>query len=132
MHNSIIHHLYILLCVYHPKSSLLPPPFIPPLHSSSSTHPLPSGHRHTIVCLPGSFSFLNLFTQSLDNYAFLNACIQSRFENIQRRKNHHFFFYIDSLKKIILVSCQRYKIKNKSNEMFTSRIFISMHLLAPV
>ena len=39
MYNSIILHLYILLCIYHPKSSLLPSPSILHLPSSTSTHP---------------------------------------------------------------------------------------------
>ena len=36
---SIIHHLYIVLCVHHPRSSLLPSPPIPPLPASPSLHP---------------------------------------------------------------------------------------------
>ena len=38
MYNSIIHHLYIVLYIYHPKSSLLLSPFIPPV---PSLHPPP-------------------------------------------------------------------------------------------
>ena len=40
VHSSIIHHLYIIFCVHCPKSSLLPSPFIPPLPSFPSPHPL--------------------------------------------------------------------------------------------
>ena len=39
LYNSIIHHLYIVLCVHHPNSSLLPSPFIPPLPSYTCSHP---------------------------------------------------------------------------------------------
>ena len=41
MYNSMIPNLYIVLCVHHPKSSLLPSPFIPPLPSpiNTSSHP---------------------------------------------------------------------------------------------
>ena len=38
VYNSITHHLYIVLCVYHPKSSLLPSPFIPPLPFPTTSH----------------------------------------------------------------------------------------------
>ena len=38
VYNSITHYLYIVLCVHHPKSSLLPSPFITPLPSSTSSH----------------------------------------------------------------------------------------------
>ena len=37
VYNSITHHLYIVLCIHHPKSSLLPSPFIPSLLSSTSS-----------------------------------------------------------------------------------------------
>ena len=40
VYNSIIHHLYIILCAHHPKSSLLLSPFIPPLPSPTSPHSL--------------------------------------------------------------------------------------------
>ena len=40
VHNSITHHLYIVLCVHHPQSSLLSSPFIPLIPSSSSPYPL--------------------------------------------------------------------------------------------
>ena len=29
VHHSVVHHLFIVLCVHHPTSSLLPSPFIP-------------------------------------------------------------------------------------------------------
>ena len=38
--HSITHHLCVVLCIHHPKSSLLPSPLVPPLPSSTS-HPLP-------------------------------------------------------------------------------------------
>ena len=39
VYNSIIHHLYIILCVHYPKSSLLPSPFIPLLPSPTCPQP---------------------------------------------------------------------------------------------
>ena len=50
VYNSIIHHLSIVLCGYHPKSSLLPSiainfPF------TTYLPPLPSGSHHTTVCV---------------------------------------------------------------------------------
>ena len=38
VYNFIIHHLFIVLCVHHSKSSLLPSPFILSLPSSTSPH----------------------------------------------------------------------------------------------
>ena len=35
VYSVIIQHLYIVLCVHHPKSSLLLSPFIPPVSSST-------------------------------------------------------------------------------------------------
>ena len=49
MYSSVTHHLYTVLCVYHPKSSLLPSTFTPPLPSSTFPHPTP-------------FPFLNFLT----------------------------------------------------------------------
>ena len=49
--NSLILHLYIVLCVHHPNSSLLPSPFIPHLPSSTSPTPFPSDNHHTVVCV---------------------------------------------------------------------------------
>ena len=60
-YNSIIHHLYIELCVHLLKSSLLPSPFILPFPSSTSPQPLPSGNHHTVVCVyefGGFFGFV--------------------------------------------------------------------------
>ena len=39
MYISIIHHLYFVLCVHHPKSCLFPSPFILPLPSPTSPCP---------------------------------------------------------------------------------------------
>ena len=40
-YNSIIHYLYVVFCaVHHPKSYLLPSPFIPPLPSPASPTPI--------------------------------------------------------------------------------------------
>ena len=54
VYNSIMH-LYIALCIHHPKSSLLLSLFIPLLSSTSPHYPptLPSGHYHTVVCAWG-------------------------------------------------------------------------------
>ena len=41
MYNSTTHHLYIVLCVHHPKSSLLPSPFIPLTRKRPSPSPTP-------------------------------------------------------------------------------------------
>ena len=71
MHNSVTHHLYTVLYVHHPMSSLLPSPLIPALLSSTFPHPFPSGNHHTIVYVHeflGFFFFLlnpfTFFTQS--------------------------------------------------------------------
>ena len=68
MCNSLIHHLYIVLCVHHPKSSsgIINPHFILlyPLLLPPPTPPFPSGNHHTVVCgyedifslIPSSFS----------------------------------------------------------------------------
>ena len=40
VYNYIIHHLYVVLCVHCPKLSLLPPPYIDLLPSSTSPYPL--------------------------------------------------------------------------------------------
>ena len=50
--NSIIHYLCIALYVHHPKSSLFPSPFTPPLPFATFFHPpFPSGYHHTVVCV---------------------------------------------------------------------------------
>lgn len=41
VYNSIMHYLYILLCVHHLKASLFPSPFIPPLFSLTFPIPIP-------------------------------------------------------------------------------------------
>ena len=62
MYNSITHHLYFLLWVHHPKSSLLPSPFIPPYPLlPPPTLPFLSGNHHAVVCVTRVF----LFSQSL-------------------------------------------------------------------
>ena len=48
VYSSVIHHLYIILCIHHPKLSL-PSLFIPPLTSSSSLYPPSLWYHHTIV-----------------------------------------------------------------------------------
>ena len=48
MYSSLIRHLYIVLCVHHPKSSLLPSSFIPPLPCSTPAL-LPSDSHQTVV-----------------------------------------------------------------------------------
>ena len=62
--NSIVHHLYIVLCVHHPKSSHLSSPFTPPLPSSVPSFPLPSGNHHTVFCVYQYYFVLNFFTFS--------------------------------------------------------------------
>ena len=57
VYDSVTHHLYIVLCVHHPKPSLLPTPFIllyPLLHLPT---PLPSGNHHTVLLVYVSFFF---------------------------------------------------------------------------
>ena len=52
VYNSIIHHLYSILCIYHPKSSLLHHHLSPPVSSSILSPPLfPSGNHHIVVCV---------------------------------------------------------------------------------
>ena len=54
--------LYIVLCVHHSKSSLLPSPFIPPLPFSTSPHsPFPRNH-HTVCVYKFRGELLNPFT----------------------------------------------------------------------
>ena len=62
--NSIVHHLYIVLCVHHPKSSHLSSPFTHPLPSSMPPFPLPSGNHHTVFCVYQYYFVLNFFTFS--------------------------------------------------------------------
>ena len=87
MYSSIIHHLYIVLYVHHPKSSLLPSPFIPPFtlfYLPPPPFPLVINH-HTVVyvyelfffCLiPLSFSLspLTLSPFSISMSLFLFVC----------------------------------------------------------
>ena len=71
MYNSIIHHLYIVLCVCHPKSSVLLSTVIPSLPSSTSPHPpfpwvitilLPVSIRFFFLCfIPSPFSPIPLW-----------------------------------------------------------------------
>ena len=73
--NSIIHHLYIVLCVPHLESSFLPSPFILLIPSSTSPTLFPSGNHHTVSMsirfLLGFFGFFffcwnpSLFSPSL-------------------------------------------------------------------
>ena len=58
VYSAITHHLYIVLCVCHPKSTL-PSPSIAPLPSSTSPtpHPFPSSDHHTVVCFDEGFFF---------------------------------------------------------------------------
>ena len=57
VYNSITHHLYVVLCIHHPQSSLLPSLFIPP----SPTPFSPSDNHHTFVCLNKFFCMLTSF-----------------------------------------------------------------------
>ena len=55
-YNPIIHHVYIVLCVHHPKSSLLPSPFVPRLLSSAPSHSLSLWYSpYCCPCLRGFF-----------------------------------------------------------------------------
>ena len=56
VHNSTTHHLYTVLCVHHPKSSLLPSPFICPWPSSPRPSPWQSP-----PCCPSPWVFSLLF-----------------------------------------------------------------------
>ena len=51
LYNSTIHHLYIILCVHHPESSLHPSPFIPPYSLLPPPSPFPTGNHNTVVCV---------------------------------------------------------------------------------
>ena len=73
VYNSIIHFLYIVLRVHHPKSNLLPSPFLPPLPSSTSSTPFPSGNHHTIICAYGFF--LNPFTFFTQSHLDCLQCV---------------------------------------------------------
>ena len=54
VYNSIMYHLYTVLCVQHSKSSLLPSLFITPLLSPTCIQfPFPSGNQHICLCLWG-------------------------------------------------------------------------------
>ena len=68
VYNSIIHHLYIILYVHHPKSSLLPSPFNSNLFTLFCFPPPPftSGNHYTVVCVY-KFCFLFLF----NSYTFV-------------------------------------------------------------
>ena len=75
VYNSIIHHLYIKLCVHHPISSLLPSPCIPLyplLPPLLAPHPVLSGNHRTIVFVYEGGCFLvvvnpfTFFTKPLD------------------------------------------------------------------
>ena len=59
VHDFTTHHLYTVLCVLHPKLSLGPSPFIPPLLPSppASRHPPLPGNPLQSVSI-SSFSFL--------------------------------------------------------------------------
>ena len=59
VHGSITHHLYIVLCVLHHKSSLLPSPSIPRLFPSTSFYPFA-----LIITLIVSMSFFNCLIPS--------------------------------------------------------------------
>ena len=56
VYDSII--IICILCV-HPKSCLLPPPFIPLYPLRPPPPPFPSGNKHTIVCLWGLVCFFS-------------------------------------------------------------------------
>ena len=61
VYNSIIPHLYTVLCVHHPKSNLLSSPFVTPIFSSNSSHP-----SHSLVTtMQLSVSMRFLFAYSL-------------------------------------------------------------------
>ena len=82
VYDSIIHHLYIVLCVHCPKSSLLPSPFIPTLASFISPQPpSPLETLYYCLCLWG-FSFflyffvlnhITFFTQPLNPFPLLTV-----------------------------------------------------------
>ena len=58
VYNSMIHHLYVALCVYQPRSNLLLPPCIWPFYSLLPLHPFP---LITTILLSG-FCLSCLFT----------------------------------------------------------------------
>ena len=68
-YDSTIHHLYIVLCAHHPKSSLLPSPFTllyPPLHPPT---PFPSGN-HQIVTVHFFFFLFSFFFKIGETHIF--------------------------------------------------------------
>lgn len=74
MYHSITHHLYIILCVHHPKSGLLLSPFISPLPFSPSHHtaPFPFGDHHNDCVYEFWFLLPNPFTY----FTHPSACCQ--------------------------------------------------------
>ena len=55
------HHLYNVLCVHHPKSSLPPSPFIPLIPFSTFPHTPDPGNNQTVVCVYEFFLIFILF-----------------------------------------------------------------------
>ena len=62
VYNSIIHYLYIVLRVHHPKSSLLPSPFICHLPSYTCPHPPLPLVITILLSVSINFFLLNSFT----------------------------------------------------------------------
>lgn len=100
-------------------------------YSNSTLNVYHGGRPHrqstTLACSPSTALTDGPYIKVQKNYAFLSSCIKSSFENIPRGKNPHIFFYVDSMKKTVLDSCQRQKAANQSNYMHTCRTFISLH-----
>ena len=60
VYSSMIHHLYIVLCVYHPKLNLLYHHifYLTPFTLYDPPTPIPSGKDHTVVCV---YEFLSVW-----------------------------------------------------------------------
>ena len=77
VHNSTTYHLYTVLCVHHPKSSLHPSPFTPPYPPLPPSAPPTTGSHHTVVCVHELFSLFFFFAQSPPPPRQLSACMES-------------------------------------------------------
>ena len=64
VNGSVRHRLYTVLCVHHPKSSLLPSPFVPQ-HPPPTTPPQPPNNHHILVHLHEFCFFLFLLCSFL-------------------------------------------------------------------
>ena len=71
--NYTAHHLYTVLCVYYPKSSLCLSPLISPYPVPPPTSPSPPGNNHLVVCIH-EFYFPFFFPQPPSQSPMHNTC----------------------------------------------------------